>query len=272
MRGTFSNLPDNFHLFFILKFWVIKNNFWNIKQRLVFSYKIWPWSFLKWKQDVKPFQIIYTDFFFDHKVIPQTPARINSINIKHKIKINIKQMRSVVRRIFFLNNKNNKLNYFIHKLLKHSNSVKRTPINTLNHSYFGLLCYFIGFNNLNVQKISNLTHFRTGIKLPISKYIYTAMRTNWNSVLKLKKQIYYLPNPNFEFYKFTLKTHRSIRRLWFWRYIFFLYEIPRNIEVDFLTLSIIHLPSAQKASYVWYGYIAHIWWAFFSYYNWKFFH
>lgn len=272
LRARYALLPDSFYLFFSWKFWLNNNKIWNIKARLIYSYKVWPWTFIKFRQDVAPQQYAYTKFFFDKDTNLIADNRLQAINVKHKIKINVKQMRGLIRRIFFLNNKNNTLNYFIVNLLKNANKRKQSATTTLNYSQFSLLYYFLGLSNANIWKFNKMINFKKIVRMPISKYTYVSVRSNWNRILKIRKQIYKFNIPNFLYYRYTLRTHEATRRLWFFKYIFLTYDLPKGLEIDLLTMSVVQLNFSNTASYVWYGFIAHTWWAFFNFYNWKFFY
>lgn len=178
-----------------------------------------------------------------------------NINISNKVKSIISENRKILN--FFLKKKNlnrqNKFNkYIINYLNKSPKSlinlfeyklsnilIKSHFFNNDNDSNFFIKKGFIAVNNKICKDINKVVNFGDIIKLTAKFNYYFFYRKNLNKSLKMSKKI------NWAFYKFLKKDKRkkSFFKVYNWvnssRY--FGFDIPYNLEVDFINMTVIVL-------------------------------
>lgn len=181
--------------------------------------------------------------------------RTLNINISNKVKSIISENRKILN--FFLKKKNlnrqNKFNkYIINYLNKSSKSlinmfeyklsnilVKSHFFNNNSDSDFFIKNGFVTVNNKTCKNSNTVINFGDIIKLKTRFNYYLFYRKNLNKSLKMSKKI------NWAFYKFLKKDKKKIFFFKVYNWInssrYFGFDIPYNLEVDFINMTVIVL-------------------------------
>ncbi len=181
--------------------------------------------------------------------------KIQKINFYNRVKSIFSENREILK--FFLKKKNlnrqNKFNKYIVNYLNKSPKVlinlfeyklsnilvKSHFFNNINDSEFFIKNGFVVVNNKVCTNINEIINFGDIVRLTTRFNYYFFYRKNLNKSLKMSKKI------NWAFYKFIKKNKKKKFFPKVYKWInsskYFGFDIPHNLEVDFINMTIVVL-------------------------------
>ena len=256
---------------FRINYWSDFDNYWNIVARLINDYALWPWIIHKRVFYIKHLESVYKykypGIINKFKFSPQL-----TINVKTKIKPKITIMRNFFKNFLFLQGSNTQLSKLIFNLINFAIKNNLSAYSSLYFTFFHTLSLFLGFNFSDQKSLKFFSESNELTLLPISKYFFRKVWYSWQKTKKYTARLRIFRYVEYKRYLHILNNKLYTKRYWFFLALLYKYDLPRTIEIDYLTLSIFNLNCSTLFSYKWKGLVLYSWWAFFSYYNWKFFY
>lgn len=199
-------------------------------------------------------------------LVPLTTPPLN-LTVKHKIKRFVTSYRLLLTRLF----KQKHTTQLVRQLRLLKQPLTTVGLNAIpQHNFFFFL--HLGLNLKSASKATNtflLQQSNYALTLcPISKPFYFLIIDYWNrrQLLLNSKHFLRLRNPRTFFSTATNTQYNYIHTL-----LPTLFYTPRQIEIDYQSLTFITLQQDYYPLYLWYPALFLIQWNYLNFYNWKFF-
>lgn len=187
---------------------------------------------------------------------------------KFKIKNNIKRSRTHLALLLFLQKKQNYLTKLIKYNTKLNSNHPQLSFLSLKTNWLTYLLHQGMYINKPTSEHYLLTSNQYIINMPINYKIYNKIISYWHNKLNrqspmyksifINRKKYY----NYYNYKIKIKRPKTIDR------IYYKYDLSRQFEFDFMSLSIFYLNINRSLLPIWYFLLFHTFYNHFYTYNW----
>ncbi len=227
------------------------------------------WLYLRSTKDLNPLLAKINSGKSTKLNFYRTHPSLMNLSVNLKFSHTIRNARYIFKKLLFVKLKRRPLSRFI-------KCITKQPPKTLYNFYKPsadpqFLMYYTHLNFMPLLSYSTPILQQQPLCLIINTEFLLYLIDYWfyrrrnNNRLKLIKFPYIR-----RFYK-LLNNRSSKKRPWPLKSFYNMYELPRTLEIDYLSLSAFNLQISTCTWYSWYGFLLHFYWGHLNMYNWKVF-